>query len=366
MSTQYAVTSTTRNLVLGAAALLAVGTGVGTVAAGDDSRITGAIQSSVLTANGDLLTRAGGAPARLGVGTSGYVLTVSAGAPAWAPASTGGTYGSGTLAARPASPAAGDTYAVTSGAAVGDRYACFIAGGWTLVDYSRVRLDEAPYHWWRLNDASGGAVDSGSGATDLAQVGTGGLLYAAPTPLGDGVQLSGSSGSRYLRGAVGAGVALATAATLSAWIQPSSVSTTRSILALETNQGSNSQPYSSLAMSVENGTLRGWVTTTNATGAGQSTAAGLISVGAWHHVGVSFESSVLTLWVDGLAVGALSASGSTIHTAGASERWTVGDMTGPSERLNGRVADVRVYQSAKASAWWRETHARGVGLYRGQ
>ena len=160
--------------------------------------------------------------------------------------------------------------------------------------------------------------------------------------------------------------ALATAATLSAWIQPSSVSTTRSILALETNQGSNSQPYSSLAMSVENGTLRGWVTTTNATGAGQSTAAGLISVGAWHHVGVSFESSVLTLWVDGLAVGALSASGSTIHTAGASERWTVGDMTGPSERLNGRVADVRVYQSAKASAWWRETHARGVGLYRGQ
>ena len=366
MSTQYAVTSTTRNLVLGAAALLAVGTGVGTVAAGDDSRITGAIQSSVLTTNGDLLARTAGVPARLGVGANGYVLTVSAGAPAWAPASTGGTYGSGTLAARPASPAAGDTYAVTSGAALGDRYACFVAGAWTLVDYSRVRLDETPYHWWRLNDASGGAVDSGSAGTDLAEVGSSGLLYAAPTPVGDGVQLSGSSGSRYFRAAVGAGVALTTAATLSAWVQSSTTTGTHAICTLETNQGSNSPPYASLAMSVVNGTLRGWVTTTNASGAGQVTSAGLLSPGCWHHVGVTFGASTLTLWVDGVAVATLGTSGSTIWTAGSSERWTIGDMTGPGERLSGRVADVRVEQTAKASSWWRETYARGAGTYAGQ
>lgn len=50
-------------VTLGGAALLGVGTTAGTVAAGDDSRIVGAIQASVLTTNGQLLTRTAGAPA---------------------------------------------------------------------------------------------------------------------------------------------------------------------------------------------------------------------------------------------------------------------------------------------------------------
>lgn len=71
------------SLGLGGAAVLSVGTTAGTVAAGDDSRITGAIQASTLTTNGDLLVRASGVPARLGVGTEGSLLTVVGGAPAW-------------------------------------------------------------------------------------------------------------------------------------------------------------------------------------------------------------------------------------------------------------------------------------------
>lgn len=66
------------------------------------------------------------------------------------------------------------------------------------------------------------------------------------------------------------------------------------------------------------------------------------------------------------AVTTLATSGSTIWTAGSSERWTIGDMVGPSERLNGRIADVRAEQSAQASSWWRETYARGAGTYGGQ
>jgi hypothetical protein len=48
-------------------------------------------------------------------------------------AASGGTHSSGTLAARPASPAAGDTYAVTSGAQTGARYVCFVSGTWQAV-----------------------------------------------------------------------------------------------------------------------------------------------------------------------------------------------------------------------------------------
>ena len=40
------------------------------------------------------------------------------------------THSGGTLAARPASPAAGDTYAVTTGAQTGARYTCFVTGSW--------------------------------------------------------------------------------------------------------------------------------------------------------------------------------------------------------------------------------------------
>lgn len=59
---------------LGGAAALNVGTTAGTVAAGDDSRITGAIQGSLLTTRGDIIVRGASAPQRLALGASGLLL----------------------------------------------------------------------------------------------------------------------------------------------------------------------------------------------------------------------------------------------------------------------------------------------------
>lgn len=70
--------------VLGDAAAKNTGTTNGTLAAGDDSRITGAIQSSVLTTRGDIIFRNATVPARLGKGTTGQILRQGTDDPAWA------------------------------------------------------------------------------------------------------------------------------------------------------------------------------------------------------------------------------------------------------------------------------------------
>lgn len=69
-------------------------------------------------------------PAALGTAAAGVSTSASRADHVHAAPAAGGTYGSGTLAARPASPAAGDTYAVTSGASTGARYVCFVTGSW--------------------------------------------------------------------------------------------------------------------------------------------------------------------------------------------------------------------------------------------
>ena len=80
-----------------------VGTGANTVAAGNDSRITGAIQSTLVDAKGDLIVATtADTVARLPVGaTNGHVLTVDsaeAGGMKWAAASGGGSGGTKTYA----------------------------------------------------------------------------------------------------------------------------------------------------------------------------------------------------------------------------------------------------------------------------
>ena len=57
-------------------------------------------------------------------------LDPNAGGALVVPGGGGGAHTTGTLAARPASPAAGDTYAVTTGAQTGARYTCFVTGSW--------------------------------------------------------------------------------------------------------------------------------------------------------------------------------------------------------------------------------------------
>lgn len=126
------------NLGLGGAAVLAVGTTTGTVAAGDDTRITGALQRSTATTKGDLLVAtAGGTIARLGVGTTGQVLTADSTQPTgtkWAAAGGGSS-----LVVRGAFVTTGDT-----NLSVG-------AGSWTLLPGFSLAIPAAVGDWVELS-----------------------------------------------------------------------------------------------------------------------------------------------------------------------------------------------------------------------
>lgn len=74
-------TPNSRGVTLGNAAGKSTGTTAGTVAAGDDSRITGAIQASLLTTRGDIIYRNATVPARLAKGTQYQVLQAGANDP---------------------------------------------------------------------------------------------------------------------------------------------------------------------------------------------------------------------------------------------------------------------------------------------
>lgn len=92
LSDLASASSARTNLGLGGAAILAVGTTAGTVAAGDDSRITGAVPKSTVTTAGDLIYGTGNAAvSRLGIGSALQVLRTNAGAtaPEWATVSSG-------------------------------------------------------------------------------------------------------------------------------------------------------------------------------------------------------------------------------------------------------------------------------------
>lgn len=111
----------------------ATDTGAVTLWDGAAWRSMGSSYADPLTTDGDMLVRAGGVTTRLPVGSSGQILVVSGSAPTWATPGAGGTVaGSGTFASRPATPALGDVYLVTSGARLGSIYRCLTAGSWTL------------------------------------------------------------------------------------------------------------------------------------------------------------------------------------------------------------------------------------------
>ena len=297
---------------------------------------------------------------------SGYVKN---GTPVGGTVAAAGTYGSGTLAARPASPAAGDTYEITSGAGTGDVY---VSDGtvWKLIHSSREYADDAPPLLWRLDETSSTYASSGSQAIALTV--TGALLRESIGYDGrTAPRFTGAAGIYAASPSAVAGVGLGisnapTALTLAAWIKPTEVNALRSILICQYNSANANPYYCGLALI--GGALRALLVKS---GAYQDVTGGVVVTGAWQHVGWTYDGAgdkKVRFYVNGELVATSSATtGAAALALGTTSRWVVGDLPGSAgEYYAGQIASARTYEAVQPLSWWQDVYRRGVGLYRGQ
>ena len=364
MANRYTVAGTVAGVILGGAALLNVGTSTGTVAAGDDPRIVGAIQASTLTANGDLLVRAAGVPAPLPVGTEGQVLTVTSGAPAWAAAAGGSTARSGTFAAiGTASSYGGGVYRVTSGVGINDVY---ISDGsaWRIVRYDLLGV-QAPTMRWRLNETSGTTAANSGSATSADWTITGSPTLNVPLGAGGARGIAFNATSKY---ASGYGTTPSSTTAFSTCVTFSLFSTTGSFQPLLIRRlASPGEPYS-WYVGVLNGVLVMYFR--DAAQGSYSTLTGTgfpVSLGVRHHVAAALASGTLRLYLDGMQVASVAVTGGILWASTGSPVWATGYTGSATEHTSGLVAEVQVYDGTGLTAAEVATLAeRALGSYGGQ
>jgi hypothetical protein len=354
--------------VAGGAGEVPLSTGAGTtyVAANFGDEVGAAIADGIGSTLGQALIGDGAGDI---IQTSADVSAVLAAADAAAARAALGVAGaptSGTLAARPASPAAGDAYAVTSGDASGDRYQCFVAGSWSLVSYDRLVGVGAPYLQWLLDEAAGTYAQTGSATGGTLTV-TGAVAREAPGLLGENAARFTSDNGQYAEG--GASLTPPSGAfSVSVWVKPDLIGSVASLFVKPFASSGWLTPFASVYLYLQiSGRVRCGVTIAGSP-VDLSPASGPVAVVAqWSQVAMVWDgagSPKLSLYLDGELVGSSSPAGTDVdwNTDGA---WSVSNSRA-ADGIRGTVGGARVWGVALTAAQVREDFRRGAGIYRGQ
>lgn len=94
---------------------------------------------------------------------------------------------------------------------------------------------------------------------------------------------------------------------------------------------------------------------------GPVSATGIIGLGAWHHVGFTYDGTTIKSWVDGVNVGSASgtASGAVNNSTGA-VRIGARDAASPTSFFDGRIGGVVVSATAMTEREVKAEYARGL------
>lgn len=277
---------------------------------------------------------------------------------------------SGTLAARPVSPAAGDIYAVTSGTGAGDVYECAVAGSWRLIAYTRMPAIPSAVARWLLTDTTS-TIDDSVGANDLAFSGAS-TRQSRPSPWGTSLYCGNLAAGDGPKGATAITPA---AITLSAWVRTHAYASTTPYLVAKRQSDatwSGGSP-TNMAFGIYNladGSVGGFAFTAggnpNAVTSGSDRR---LPLDVWCHLAVSYSTTDgLRLYIDGQLAGTAAAAGAITWGTGS---WTIGANNSGSgvafaQFFDGFIRDVQVSETVLTAAQVLEIYTRGVGTYAGQ
>ena len=353
--------------VAGGAGEVPLSTGAGTtyVAANFGTEVSAAIAGGIGSTLGQTFIGDGaGSVQQTSADVSGFLAAADADA-ARAAIGVAGTPTSGTLAARPATPAAGDAYAVTSGVAAGDRYQCFVAGAWSLASYDPLVGAATPYLQWLLDETTGVYAQTGSATGGNLTV-TGALAREAPGLLGDFAARFTSSSGQYAEGAAALlppGAAFAVAV----WVKPDTLPYDAALVVKPYASSGWSSPYASVYLYLRSGRARCGVAISGAP-VDLAPATGPVAViGQWSHVAMVWDGAAspkLSLYLDGELVGSSSPAGTDVDW-NADGAWQISNSRA-AEGIVGVVGGARAWGVALTAAQVREDFRRGAGTYRGQ
>jgi hypothetical protein len=181
---------------------------------------------------------------------------------------------------------------------------------------------------------------SGTTATDAANTNAGTISGATRVPEGRfGGALSFDGVNDWVSVPSNAALNLSAGMTLEAWVRPSVLTSWRSVIMKEQ---ATSLPYALYANSDTN-TPAASVFTTAAFSASGPPA---LDLGSWTHLAMSWDGSVVRLYVDGALVATHTAPGSLLTSTG---QLRIGGNSLRGEFFTGQIDEVRVYDRALAA-----------------
>ncbi len=218
-------------------------------------------------------------------------------------------------------------------------------------------LDEASAPW--ANSGAAGSLNlnvQAAGPVSAVALFSNGISYPG-----------GNATSKYLTsGAAGTSVGEPSSnVTLSAFIKPTSFGAfNQSIVckAYRPDASGWTSPFASIHLYIPNNSNPA-LTGSIVVGAAQKTVSAnnvLRAAGNWNHIGLTFDSVTLRLYVNGVQVATLAQTGSIDY--GTHGPWTIGGEVSANDTFTGLIEEVRFANVVRAQSWFSEVSANGLSV----
>jgi hypothetical protein len=238
----------------------------------------------------------------------------------------------------------------------------------------RIHLPATPLARWKCSDTSGATIANSGSASSGDLTITGSPDVGRPTAMGRAISMTGNASgmppTEYVSGA--ASVVPTSPMTILAWANARAFSREYAKIIYRTSRAPWAAPTGHglrLSGGGETGVGAGsWVAEVSI---GGSTVSLVVSearhrlvLAQWHLVALTHDGTTLRAYLDGFAVGSVSASGSLDNGSTGTRVWMLGsnsDAAVLSECWNGEIREAQVYSSALSAADLRTIYERGVG-----